>query len=53
MKPQNLSLLLTRIKGNSVTANESINYLHEVFEAFGPIRARRMFGGWGIYQAAY
>ena len=50
MKPQNLSLLLTRIKGNSVTANESINYLHEVFEAFGPIRARRMFGGWGIYH---
>lgn len=50
MKPQNLSLLLTRIKGNSVTANESINYLYEVFEAFGPIRARRMFGGWGIYH---
>ena len=30
--------------------NESIDYLHEVFEAFGPIRARRMFGGWGIYH---
>jgi TfoX/Sxy family transcriptional regulator of competence genes len=28
--------------------NESIDYLHEVFDAFGPIRARRMFGGWGI-----
>ena len=30
--------------------NESIDYLHEVFEAFGPIRAQRMFGGWGIYH---
>jgi DNA transformation protein and related proteins len=29
---------------------ESIDYLHEVFDAFGPIRARRMFGGWGIYH---
>ncbi|PQA82845.1 transcriptional regulator [Limnohabitans sp. TS-CS-82] len=30
--------------------NESTDYLHEVFDAFGPIRARRMFGGWGIYH---
>jgi DNA transformation protein len=30
--------------------NESIDYLHEVFDAFGPIRTRRMFGGWGIYH---
>ena len=30
--------------------NESIDYLHEVFDAFGPIQARRMFGGWGIYH---
>jgi DNA transformation protein len=30
--------------------NESIDYLHEVFDAFGPICARRMFGGWGIYH---
>jgi DNA transformation protein and related proteins len=30
--------------------NESIDYLHEVFDAFGPIRARRMFGGWDIYH---
>ena len=30
--------------------SESIDYLHEVFDAFGPIRARRMFGGWGIYH---
>jgi DNA transformation protein len=33
-----------------VTSSESIDYLHEVFDAFGPIRARRMFGGWGIYH---
>jgi len=33
-----------------MTANESIDYLHEVFDAFGPIRVRRMFGGWGIYH---
>jgi DNA transformation protein len=33
-----------------VRMNESIDYLHEVFDAFGPIRARRMFGGWGIYH---
>ena len=30
--------------------NESIDYLHEVFDAFGSIRTRRMFGGWGIYH---
>jgi DNA transformation protein len=30
--------------------NESIDYLHEVFDAFGPIQTRRMFGGWGIYH---
>ena len=30
--------------------NESIDYLHEVFDALGPIRVRRMFGGWGIYH---
>jgi DNA transformation protein len=30
--------------------NESIDYLHEVFDAFGPVLARRMFGGWGIYH---
>lgn len=30
--------------------NESTDYLHEVFDAFGPIHARRMFGGWGIYH---
>jgi DNA transformation protein len=30
--------------------NESIDYLHEVFHSFGPISARRMFGGWGIYH---
>ena len=30
--------------------NEFIEYLHEVFELFGPITARRMFGGYGIYH---
>ena len=33
-----------------MATNESIDYLHEVFDAFGPIRTRRMFGGWGIYH---
>lgn len=27
-----------------------IEYLHELFERFGPITARRMFGGYGIYH---
>lgn len=26
------------------------DYLNEVFEAFGPIRTRRMFGGYGVYH---
>jgi DNA transformation protein len=30
--------------------SEFVEYLQEVFERFGPIRARRMFGGWGIYH---
>lgn len=30
--------------------NEFIDYLHEVFELFGPIRARKMFSGYGIYH---
>ena len=30
--------------------SDFIDYLHEVFEPFGRIRARRMFGGWGIYH---
>ena len=30
--------------------SEFIEYLHEVFAEFGPIRARRMFGGHGIYH---
>jgi DNA transformation protein len=29
---------------------EFVDYLHEVFASFGPIRARRMFGGYGIYH---
>ncbi len=30
--------------------DEFITYLHEVFSGFGPIRAKRMFGGYGIYH---
>ena len=29
--------------------SEFVRYLDEVFKRFGPIHARRMFGGWGIY----
>lgn len=31
--------------------SEFVEYLHEVFREFGEIRARRMFGGYGIYHA--
>lgn len=30
--------------------SESVHYLGEVFEQFGEIRARKMFGGHGIYH---
>lgn len=30
--------------------SEFVEFLHEVFESFGPIRSRRMFGGYGIYH---
>ena len=30
--------------------NEFIEFLNEVFEEFGPIESRRMFGGYGIYH---
>ena len=30
--------------------SDAIDYLHEVFESLGPITARRMFGGYGIYH---
>lgn len=30
--------------------SEFVNYLHEVFEHFGAIRSRKMFGGHGIYH---
>ncbi|MGH6857144.1 MAG: TfoX/Sxy family protein [Methylocella sp.] len=29
---------------------EFVDYLHEVFELFGPISARKMFSGYGIYH---
>ena len=30
--------------------SEYISYLVEVFELFGPVTARKMFGGYGIYR---
>ena len=30
--------------------SEFVEYLHEVFEHFGTIRSRKMFGGHGIYH---
>jgi DNA transformation protein len=30
--------------------SEFVAYLHEVFATFGPITAKRMFGGHGIYH---
>lgn len=30
--------------------SEFVDYLHEVFEHFGPLHPRRMFGGYGIYH---
>ena len=30
--------------------SEFTRYLQEVFELFGPISARKMFGGYGIYH---
>jgi DNA transformation protein len=30
--------------------SEFVNYLHEVFQDFGSIRTRKMFGGHGIYH---
>ena len=30
--------------------SEFVEYLHEVFEQFGAIRSRKMFGGHGIYH---
>lgn len=30
--------------------SDFVNFLHEVFIDFGPIRSRKMFGGHGIYH---
>ena len=30
--------------------SEFVDYLHEVLEPFGPITAKRMFGGFGVYH---
>ena len=32
------------------SSKEFIEFLHEVFESFGSIQAKRMFGGYGIYH---
>ena len=32
------------------SSKEFIDFLHEVFEFWGPIQAKRMFGGHGIYH---
>lgn len=40
---------LTRVKFGA-TMSEFVEYLHEVFVEFGPIRSRKMFGGHGIYH---
>ncbi len=31
-------------------ASEFVEYLKEIFEQFGSVQARRMFGGYGIYH---
>jgi DNA transformation protein len=33
--------------------DEFVNYLHEVFRAFGPIHTRQMFGGHGVYHDGF
>ena len=33
-----------------VTMSEFTDYLQEVFAQFGPVQARRMFGGYGLYH---
>ncbi|ROH87254.1 TfoX family protein [Pseudomethylobacillus aquaticus] len=30
--------------------SEFVDYLHEVFVRFGPVEARKMFGGYGLYH---
>ncbi|MDD2769126.1 MAG: TfoX/Sxy family protein [Methylococcus sp.] len=30
--------------------SEFVDYLHEMLESFGPIGARKMFGGYGLYH---
>lgn len=30
--------------------SDFVEHLHDVFSRLGPIRGRRMFGGWGIYH---
>ena len=35
---------------NGSTMSEFVEYLTEVFQDFGTVRSRRMFGGYGIYH---
>ncbi|MDD5035189.1 MAG: TfoX/Sxy family protein [Methylococcaceae bacterium] len=30
--------------------NEFVEYLHDLFERFGPVTIRKMFGGYGLYH---
>ena len=30
--------------------SQFVEFLHEAFEEFGPVEARKMFGGYGIYH---
>jgi DNA transformation protein and related proteins len=39
-----------QVQSGSFGMSEYIEYLREVFEEFGPITARKMFGGYGIYH---
>ena len=45
-----VSLPATGSTGTAVDMNEYVEYLKEVFELFGPVTARRMFGGYGLYH---
>ena len=43
-------VLITLKRKTTIATSESVDFLHTVFEVFGPIATRRMFGGWGIYH---
>ncbi|HEU4618809.1 MAG TPA: TfoX/Sxy family protein [Gammaproteobacteria bacterium] len=33
--------------------DEYVEYLIELFELFGPVTARKMFGGYGLYRGGF